>query len=166
MRALAFFLAPFLSACMQITTGDGTSSTGAGPVPTSTLAADGGDAAPSGSGCFGDPSGRVVLCEQVSVCPGVAVDPGAFPECGFRLYGRSPLDLECICGDVLCPVGVPTSCADAAQLLDGQSSIAVCEQSLEARCLPLAVPDAASACDQTCASECAGAPSCIQLCGC
>jgi hypothetical protein len=158
--------------CLRIGTdvGDaGGSGAGASPTSEVTGSADGG---PTGAGCFADPASHVVLCEEVDLCPGVDVDPSAFPNCGFRLGAASPLDLECICGDSLCPLGVPNTCAAVTVLLAPQNALLVCEQVDEGRCLPLGGGNAGAAaptsgtCDRECESECAGAPSCIELCGC
>jgi hypothetical protein len=101
----------------------------------------------------------------------MVVDQSAFVGCGFRLNAASPYDLECACGDFLCPIGAPASCTDAANLLDqAQSSLLVCQEAGEGTCLPLSGAATGtgpqSTCDKACASECAGAPDCIQLCGC
>jgi hypothetical protein len=86
--------------------------------------------------------------------------------------GTSLYDLECGCGDSLCPIGVPTSCTTAQQLLDQEgSALIVCEQVSNGTCLPLAGDAGASSttsssCDKACQSECAGDPDCSQLCGC
>jgi len=167
MRAPACVLAATLAACMEVTTGTGTGQ-GAGGQAGGATSAGGGDAGVAGANCFEDPSSQITLCEQIGACPGVVVEPGSFPNCGFRVGGPSPLDLECLCDNALCPVGVPGSCAQAAQLLEGQSALVVCEQQAEGRCISLGVPDAgaASTCDKTCEGDCSGDPSCIQLCGC
>jgi hypothetical protein len=156
-------------------TGDGTDAGGGG---SSSSGRSGGDAgsgssgskgATSGTNCTTDPQSQITLCEQIANCPGVEVDPGAYPGCGFRLNAASLYDLECACGDSLCPIGVPTSCADAQQLLDQeQSSILVCQQTSEGTCLPLPTSGSGtqSSCDKQCESECAGDPNCIQMCGC
>jgi hypothetical protein len=169
--ALAVAAAPALAGCMQVTSGTigmGASS-GGQPLP------DGG--APeggTGTRCFTDPATAVVLCEQVAACPRVKIDPGVFPNCGFRLHAPSPVDLECLCNDaraaleVLCPIGVATNCDQAAQILAGQSALVVCLQQDEGRCVSLAASSgsAVGTCDKVCESACAGAPACIQLCGC
>lgn len=176
MRWLLVASALPLTACLQLSTGDGTdagtapvysSSSGAAPTGSSS-----GGTATSGTGCVTDPQSGITLCELISNCPGVDVDPGAFPGCGFRLYGTSLYDLECGCGDSLCPIGVPTSCTTAQQLLDQEgSSLIVCEQVSNGTCLPLAgdagpSSTTSSSCDTACQSECAGDPDCSQLCGC
>ena len=165
---LAWLLTSVVS-CMQVGTdtgnggGGGTSASGSAASPSSAPAA-----LPTGANCGLDPTGTVNLCEQISTCPGVDVDQGAFPNCGFRLGAAASLDIECVCGGVLCPIGVPQTCADATELLAGQTSLLVCEQASEGRCISLTAPDAgaASTCDTTCASYCSGAPDCLVLCGC
>jgi hypothetical protein len=166
MRELrVLLLAAPLMACMQIGT-----SAGAGPGSgggSTSVDAGAPDAGPTGTRCFEDPATRTVLCEEIAICPGVAVDPGAFPDCGFRLGAGRSLDLECLCGSALCPVGVPTTCAQANQLLDGQSALLVCQQRAYGLCVELVAPDAGGGtCDTVCRAECAGTPSCLQLCGC
>jgi hypothetical protein len=167
-----------LTGCLQLDTGaDGgtgtgsgsSGSSGAGSSSGSAATASGGKGATSGTNCTTDPVSQITLCEQIANCPGVVVDPGAFPGCGFRLNAASLFDLECGCGDSLCPIGVPTSCADAQQLLDQeQSSVLVCQQVSEGTCLPLSsdAGAASSTCDKDCESQCAGDPNCIQMCGC
>jgi hypothetical protein len=114
----------------------------------------------------------ITLCEEIANCPGLDVDQGAFPNCGFRMSVASTYDLECWCGSELCPVGVPINCATAAQLLDQQqSSIVVCQQAGQGSCLTPGADagsgsGSSSTCDKSCESQCAGEPSCIQLCGC
>jgi hypothetical protein len=177
MRWLPLVSALPLTACLQLSTGDGTGS-GSGLATSSTggtsssAASSGGVTATSGTGCTTDPQSGITLCEQISNCPGVDVEPGAFPGCGFRLHGTSLYDLECDCSDLLCPMGAPSSCTTAQQLLDQQgSSLAVCEQVSEGTCLSLVGDGGASSststsCDKVCESECAGEPDCLQLCGC
>ena len=168
MRA-TFVVAVLSSAsCLQMSTGTGTDpGTDAGSVPVSSLAAAS-DAGLTGANCFADPVSQVVLCQTVDACPGVAVDPDMFPDCGYAMRGGSQLDLECLCGTALCPIGVPASCAQAKTLLGAQSAFVVCSQEDEGRCLELVVPEAGSrgTCDPSCRDACAGAPDCIQLCGC
>jgi hypothetical protein len=154
---------PILS-CMQIGTDTGAGSGGGSLVSAGEGSADAG---PGGTNCAQDPTSQIVLCEQIDTCPGVDVDPGAFPNCGFRLRDVASLDIECLCGDSLCPVGVPTTCGEAQALLDGQNALLVCQQQAEGRCLEMVTPDAGvSSCDTVCRDECAGTPSCLQLCGC
>jgi len=164
-----------LTACLQLSTGDGTGTTGSGSsggATGSTTSGSSGGGATTGTGCATDPQSGVTLCEQIANCPGVDVDPGAFPSCGFRLHASSIYDLECACGDQLCPIGTPTSCATALQLLNqNQSSLEVCQQAGSGTCLPLdgdggATSTSSSSCDKACEAQCGGDPNCIQLCGC
>jgi hypothetical protein len=171
MRLAVPLLAAFLAGCLQIGTGNGTGSGSAADSGPLSLRSGVPDAGPTGSNCFALPGTQAVICEQVDTCPGVFVDPGAFPDCGFRVRagtGGGGLDLECLCGTALCPIGVPTSCSEAKRLLEGQTVLGVCTQQDEGRCVELLPADAgqSSACDRSCADSCAGAPSCIQLCGC
>jgi hypothetical protein len=177
-----------LTGCMQLGTGTGTGGgsgsggSSGGAVATAVPAESAaGDAGVTGSGCTEDPASGVVLCQQISVCPNVVVEPGAFPDCGFRMYSASPVDLECLCGDALCPIGVPTRCGDVSALLDGRSEIEVCQQRNEGGCVSVAGPDAAAPGSrasssggssggagpcEACAAQCGGTPSCYQACGC
>jgi hypothetical protein len=152
-------------ACLQLSTGTGTD---AGTASTPTTGVVTSTVTPTGAGCTEDAVTQVTLCEFISACPSVDVDQGAFPGCGFRIKsGSAALDIECLCGTDLCPVGVPSTCADATQLLSQQSSITVCEQSDEGRCVSLTTTTGTSStCDKNCESGCAGDPSCIQFCGC
>jgi len=160
------------SACGHVTTGTG--DTGGGPLAqmSSSSAPGSEDGGVQGTQCLADATGQIVLCGGISACPGLLVDPGIFPDCGFRLRAGSALDLECACGDALCPIGAPTTCDDARRLLAAQSALLVCQQVAEERCLPLGSNQAGSSsgsggtCDPACEAECAGAPACIQLCGC
>jgi hypothetical protein len=171
MRWLALAIGLPLVACVQVGTdtgsGSGTTGTSSGGTGSSSgSSSSGGDT--TGKNCTTDPATQITLCEQVSKCSTVDVDPGAFPNCGFRLHAASAYDIECWCGDYLCPVGSPTSCTEAGQLLDQQaSSLQVCQQVDNGACLLPAVDAAGSStCDKSCESQCAGDPGCIQLCGC
>jgi hypothetical protein len=169
----AFFV---LAGCLRTGLGTGGGAGGASVADGSADSASdaAGATGPRGSGCSEDPQTGIVLCQEVDLCPGVVVDPGAYPDCGFRLRGGAALDLECVCAGALCPIGVPTSCASARQLLAAQSSLTVCLQENEGRCVGLAgaaggAADAASRCPpegQTCADQCGGTPACFQACGC
>ena len=159
-----------LLGCMQIGTGTGPGAGGgAAQAAAPSSSGDGGSAkVPSGTNCLQDGNGEVLLCEQIDTCPAVAVDPGLYPNCGFRISLGAALDIECICGDVLCPVGIPQTCDQAKSLLGAQSSLVVCEQASLGRCVPLSTQDAgpASSCDPQCRTDCAGAPACLSFCGC
>jgi hypothetical protein len=153
--------------CLSLSTGaDAGTGSGTGSVAATGTSAS--SAMATGTNCGTDPTGQALLCEQIDLCPGVEVDPGVFPNCGFRLDGASPLDIECVCGDSLCPVGAPQTCAEVTQLLGGQSGLVVCEQVAEGRCVALGPVDAGtqSSCTPACQTECAGEPGCLSLCGC
>jgi hypothetical protein len=128
----------------------------------------------TGSGCLEDLQTGIVLCEQINLCPGVLVDPGLYPNCGFRPNTGSVLDMECLCGQSLCPIGVATSCAAAQQLLEAQGSLVVCLQQNEGRCVSLPgagagggeIEGGAGSPCATCAQQCGGTPECFQACGC
>lgn len=174
MRWAALLLVLPVTACLQLSTGDGTGSGGGGGTTSGSSSGGttgGKGGATSGSNCTTDSQSGVTLCESIANCPGVDVDQGAFPSCGFRLHGSSTYDLECDCSGSLCPIGSPTSCTDAQQLLSQTSSLTVCEQLDNGTCLPLggdggASSSTTSSCDKTCESQCAGDPTCIQMCGC
>jgi hypothetical protein len=175
MRWYLAAIALSLTGCIALQTGDGTgtgASSGSSSGSTTSSSSSGGGGATKGTNCTTDPQSGITLCEQIANCPGVDVDPGAFPGCGFRLKASSTYDLECGCGDSLCPIGTPTSCETALQLLNQEaSSLNVCQQVSDGTCLPLAGDGGAgstssSSCDKACESECAGDPNCIQLCGC
>jgi hypothetical protein len=133
----------------------------------------GGADAATGAGCGRDATTGVVLCSAISICPSLAVDPDMWPGCGYRLRGEV-IDIECLCDGMLCPLGAPTTCAQAKQLLESQNVISVCGQRDDGRCTPAGSSSgtggsggsAPSGCDKTCQSQCGGDPSCNQLCGC
>jgi len=175
MRWYLLAMALVLTGCLALSTGSGTDTgttagSSSGGTPSSSSSSGGG--AISGTNCTTDPQSGITLCEQIANCPGVDVDPGAFPGCGFRLKASSTYDLECGCGDSLCPIGTPINCATALQLLDQEgSSLNVCQQLDNGTCLSLigdggASSSSSSTCDKACESQCAGDPNCIQLCGC
>ena len=172
---VAPLLATSLAACLQVSTGTdtGPGSTSSGSGSTTASAASPSDPSAGGTGCSTDPQTGVTLCTGINACPGVTVDSDAFPGCGFVLHGAGTLDLECICSDSLCPIGVPQSCAQATQLLSTQTLLLVCQQAPDGRCVQLTAQDAgsgaasgSSTCLQQCRSDCAGVPDCMQLCGC
>ncbi len=162
-----------LAACAEVGIGTDVGSSGSTTGGTSSTAASAAatpDASTGGSGCTTDPASGVTLCEQLSVCAGVDVDPGGFPNCGFRLRGAGTIDLECLCnGESLCPIGVPTTCAEAVQLLgQAQGALTVCQEVDQGGCLQVGGADAGtqSSCDRACESECQSDPGCVSLCGC
>jgi hypothetical protein len=179
MRRASFAIAPIsalvampLLACLQqVSTGTGTTDPTAS---TATSSSSTDTSTPAGAGCGTDPQSGITLCEQTSLCPGVSVDQGPLSGCGFRIHTGAVIDLECLCGDALCPIGVPDTCAQASQLLSSQTSLVVCQAASDGRCEQLGASDAGSStsnptvsiCDKQCETECAGEPDCIQLCGC
>jgi hypothetical protein len=177
MALAAGFLGLAAAGCVAVSTGTGD----AGPAPSGTTPVGGGggiEGGTTGTGCGPDPTTGAVLCLGVTACPSLAIDPSAWPSCGFRVAGGTTLDLECICGDSLCPIGVATSCEQATTLLSSQTQLMVCEQVAEQRCLTVTPPattpsgsggpDAGvpSTCNQTCLVGCGTAADCLQLCGC
>jgi hypothetical protein len=173
---------PLIACLQQVSTGTGTTDPGGGGAAST---ATSGTDTPAGAGCATDPATGVTLCEQTSLCPALSVDQGTFPSCGFRIHTGTVIDLECLCGDVLCPIGIADTCDQASQLLSSQtSSLTVCQQASDGRCVqvtgdggasptPTAAPTSTtspapstSTCDKVCEAECAGEPNCIQLCGC
>lgn len=168
--AAAAVLALALPACVQLpglSDGDAGASSASGDAGATT------DAGPAvtGTGCTQDLGGGAVLCTETSECKGLTVDHDKFPNCGFRIHGTA-IVIECVCDNQLCPLGVPTNCTQAKDMLDTQNEAQVCGQINEGRCAPLSSPSQPgagappSSCDKACAGECGGDPSCIQICGC
>ena len=126
-----------------------------------------GAATTTGTNCGVDPSSGVALCLGISSCPSVRVDPDQFPDCGYRISGNR-IDLECLCGDSLCPMGKAASCRDAQGLLSEQSAQAVCAGVADGLCqvVQQAQRSGKSSCDQECRAQCSGVPGCLSLCGC
>ncbi|HET7543770.1 MAG TPA: hypothetical protein VFK05_28055 [Polyangiaceae bacterium] len=163
---LPILLLAAVSSCLQFGKAhDDGSNAEAGNSGASSAGAAG--AALTGSNCGVDPSSGVALCLGISACPGVRVDPDQFPDCGFRVVG-SRIDLECLCGDSLCPMGKAASCREAQSLLSEQSAQGVCAGIAEGSCQPVqqAPRSSTSSCDKECRAQCSGAPGCISLCGC
>jgi hypothetical protein len=120
-----------LSSCLQV--GKGSDSGPSADDGSSGGSTVGSSASATGTNCGVDSSTGVSLCLGISSCPGARVDPDQFPECGYRIAG-SAIDLECLCGDSLCPMGSAASCLDAKALLAEQSAQAVCAGVAEGRC--------------------------------
>ena len=127
-----------------------------------------------GSGCTTDSATGITLCAGTTECPGVSVNPNAFPGCGFRTV-TGTFDLECLCNGVsLCPIGVAESCSQIAGLLSGRTTANICNLVATGACqtvgsgqtAPTGAGGASSTCDPSCAADCANAPSCIEACGC
>ncbi len=123
------------AACSSNLFGNGDAGAGGGAA-TSDAAATADAAAATGAGCTDDLGGGLKLCTYISICPTLAVDHDLYPNCGFRIRGQI-IDLECVCQGMLCPMGAPTSCTQAAQLMTDQHEILVCQQIDEGRCTKL-----------------------------
>jgi len=93
------------------------------------------------------------------------VDHDLYPNCGFRMP-ISSIDLECVCSNMLCPVGSALSCSQARDLLESQTELGVCTQSSEGRCAILWTSNPSGSCNKSCAAECVSDPLCIRMCGC
>jgi hypothetical protein len=166
--------APLGGCIQQPGSGDAGSSGGAAALNDAGLA-DGGAAGPTalGADCIQETTSGVQICSAISICPNVVIDHAVYPNCGWRIRGQA-LDLECACNGEVCPLGAPTTCDQAAKLLQDQTELQVCQQVAEGRCTPGpgtssssgASGAPANGCDKTCASECGGDPNCVRLCGC
>jgi hypothetical protein len=145
-----------------------------GSSATTTSATSTGGGAVSGTYCGTDATTGVTLCLGLSACPDILVDNAVFPACGFRVDG-SALDVECLCGAYLCPLGSAASCDEVAALLADQYESEVCAQAAAGTCTEVGTSSSssssssssgASTCDTVCRSECAGDPTCYVACGC
>jgi len=158
-----------LSACLQLgkPSDSDDSSTGDAAGAGAGAAGTGSSAAATGTNCGVDPSSGISLCLGISSCPAVRVDPDQFPDCGYRISGNK-IDLECLCGDSLCPMGSAASCLDAKSLLFDQSAQGVCAGVAAGRCqlVKQTAHTATSTCDKDCRAQCGGVPGCFTLCGC
>ncbi len=167
--------------CLQVDTGTDAGSGSGATSDGGTTSDDSSTTSSTGVNCGADPTTGVTLCLGTSACPGASIDTSAFPNCGFRPGTGSAFDLECICaGSELCPIGVPTSCDEVAQLLSQQqSALQVCAQVTGGGCLMLdggtgtgsgsgsgGSTTGLSAECQTCVSGCGATPACYQSCGC
>lgn len=161
---LSWLLASLCS-CLQI--GTQQAAGGATGSPTGASGSGGGSATASGTNCGVDPTSGIALCLGISSCPSVRVDPDQFPDCGYRISG-SVIDLECLCGDSLCPMGSAASCLDAKALLGEQSAQEVCAGIADGKCqvVKQTSSNSGSTCDKDCRAQCSGVPGCITLCGC
>lgn len=157
----------FTSGCLSLGPSGADAGSTSSPSTSSATDASTSDAAvATGAGCGVDSQTGTTLCRQVDLCPSLAVDPAQYPNCGFRVHG-SAIDLECACSGSLCPVGAPTTCAQASQLLASQNEGIVCSQVNEGRCVESApAPTQSSSCDKVCAGECGNSPNCLSQCGC
>ncbi len=154
-----------LPACMQL--GKSLDSDDGGAASAGASGTGGGSATATGTNCGVDPSSGIALCLGISSCPTARVDPDQFPDCGYRISG-STIDLECLCGDSLCPMGSAASCLDAKALLADQSAQGVCAEIADGRCTTVKQTSVSSSsmCDKECRSQCGGDPNCVTLCGC
>ena len=155
------------SGCFQLST---STHDDAGTAPGTSTTVDGAAPAAVGAGCVTTAQAGITLCSAISICPSLVVDQDVFPDCGFRIQGQT-LDLECDCSGAVCPIGVPVTCTQAAQLLQQQQSATnVCTQVSEGRCTQGAAPapsgTGTSTCDTACRDGCGGDPSCWKACGC
>ncbi len=127
----------------------------------------GSDVTATGAYCGRDPESGATLCSAISLCPSLVIDSDAWPGCGYRVNG-AVIDMECACSGALCPIGVATTCAEAAQLLGVQTQPQVCLQVADGRCVTAAASGTGTpaSCDRDCATQCGGDPSCVQICGC
>jgi hypothetical protein len=143
---------------------------GSGAGSSSPAAAGTGGGSAQGIDCGTDPDTSATLCLGNTACPGLTIDTVVYPGCGFRVNGAA-VDIECSCSGWLCPLGA-TSCAVAKQKLAEENYGAVCGQLGGGACIQgVPTPRSTSSssggsCDPTCRSECAGEPTCLQLCGC
>ena len=156
-----------LSSCLQVgKASDSAGDTGAESAGAANAGSNGGASA-TGTNCGVDPSSGIALCLGISSCPNARVDPDQFPDCGYRIAG-STIDLECLCGDSLCPMGSAASCLEAKALLAEQSAQGVCAGIAEGRCHVVqgSSHSTASSCDKECRAQCGGVPGCVTLCGC
>lgn len=129
---------------------------------------------PIGALCAVEPISGETLCRAVSTCPDVVVDSETFPHCGFRVRGAS-VELVCGCSELICSMGVYSTCVQAQALLGNQTEQSVCVQVAEDRCTkPLTTSTSSSSstsssggtCDKACLSECGGGAACASVCGC
>jgi|HubBroStandDraft_1064217.scaffolds.fasta_scaffold20918_3 hypothetical protein len=139
---------------------------------------DASTASATGINCGEDPTTGITLCSGISACSSIAVDPSALAGCGFRIHSASAvMDLECLCGTALCPIGVPDTCAEASSLLSGLTSLVVCEGASEGKCVQEEAAEAGTStaatttsttgtCNNECLVSCGAATDCQQLCGC
>jgi hypothetical protein len=166
-RFLGWLVLGSLSGCLQL--GKALDSNAdAGASGSAGTAADNDASAPAtGTNCGVDPSSGIALCLGISSCPNARVDPDQFPDCGYRISG-TVIDLECLCGDALCPMGSAASCLDAKALLSEQSAQGVCAGVADGKCSEVKQTPvvSSSTCDKDCRSQCGGDPNCVTLCGC
>lgn len=139
--AYGLFVAAALVGCVGFSIGDPQGGGGGGGggesgngSEASSSARDAG--AHGGEDCIVEPTTGQTLCSGVKACGSFRVDHDVYPNCGFRPPGpgATSLQLECACNGALCPVGIASSCEQAARLLAAQSEALVCVQLAEGRC--------------------------------
>ncbi len=167
--------APCLVACMDISTGASKDAGAASDAAAAATVTEGGVvSAPgvTGVNCAMDTSLGISLCQSTTQCPAVIIDQSVYPGCGWRIVGNIA-DLQCDCNGLLCPIGTPTTCGQATDLIAAQSQGTVCQGIAEGRCTNPASTGGGSggggtpsSCDKNCAADCAGNASCLMLCGC
>ena len=164
-----------LGACVQVGTGGGTDpGGGGGGGGAGEGGVDGGVSgtdASAGTNCTVQTSGGSMLCEGLGRCPAVMVDQNVFTQCGFALTGSAAI-FECECSGYLCSGGMAATCTEAAAVLQGQTSVSICNQLSSGGCTFEALgttgsgAGTSSTCNTSCESSCVGDPACIQSCGC
>jgi hypothetical protein len=140
-------------------TSPGTEDAGASPVVGTTEATG-----PSGAVC-NRITETYTLCEDLSTCAGVPIDPVAFPDCGYSIH-NDVIDPECLCYGYACPMGAPSTCTDMAALLkSGITEANVCNEVLAGHCRDLGADGTPSTC-QICKWNCDGNQECEWACAC
>ncbi len=123
------------------------------------------DAAP-GINCTIPTTSGGKLCTETKLCPGLEVDQGIFPGCGFLVLG-SLLSVDCECSGQLCSGGATETCDEVALLLAEKNANLICDQVADGKCVVEQSPDGGGTdCDAACESECLGVESCVLACGC
>lgn len=165
----AVLVAWLVSACVDLTAGQGGSDTA--PSDSTADAGLGNGVTLEGAGCGMDGTTGVTLCLAVSICPNDIIDAELWPGCGYRLTPAG-FDLQCVCDNQVCPIGTPLTCDQIAPLLEAQTQIGVCASAFDGRCV---TPTAASSssgsttttgCNKACAQQCGGENGCLEQCGC
>jgi hypothetical protein len=161
---LLHLAAATLAACALPVTTDTTGSGGASETVDASTGA--------GTNCGADPTTGATLCLELNLCPNIAVNSNVYPGCGFQVSGTG-IDIECLCGQYLCPLGATATCAAAATLLAQSNEASVCAGQYKGTCTYLAGSSATSTstsgtttCDPVCSSQCVNDPTCIEYCGC
>lgn len=169
--------APALIACMDVSTGTGSGGGSSGADSGAAAAKGEGGAvttpAVTGTNCGADSNLGIQLCASTTQCPSVVVDQSVFPGCGWRIVNGTA-DLQCDCNGMMCPIGTPSSCGDAAMLLSTQTQGTVCQGIADGRCTTPGGSTGGTGssgsgggnCDKNCAADCNGNASCLMLCGC